>query len=239
MLECSYSSIGREILPDSIAESVGSVLGSCQAATHRRLIGTEKANEYQQKYSNTDHFEMWDKTYFPMCLSRLRDLSLYQQTSEVSSYGDKHYEFIREYISETRELCGTCSSSCDIVRAVEMVNEVYMTKKDTLMHGDLHARNIMISPIKKDDISSSITTENDDSQNLSLSDTLLLSEVMLIDFEKFAYGPAGLDIGLFLCNYVYIRRSSDNKYIICDNIICELRIWYTCILGRFFNCICI
>lgn len=192
--DCMYDSISDDILPVSVSKSVGATLGACQAATHRRLISSDAAASYAQKYPNTDHFEMWDKAFFPMCLSRLRDVSLYRQSSEVTAYGEEHYSFIQEFISDTRKISCTCTSSCDIIRAVEMVRDAYLSKKDVLMHGDLHACNIMVKTTKQRgrDLRSDIIAE-------SLPST---PDVKLVDFEKFAYGPAGLDVGLFLGNYV-------------------------------------
>jgi 5-methylthioribose kinase len=186
-----------------IAQAIGAIMGHCHAGTHKDVIPEELSKSYQQKYQNNEHFNLWNDHFFPMATIRLKDTSLFQQADNIAKFGDKHYDFVRRYIEESRHLDGTCSSSCLLLQAVNCVNELYMTKKTTLIHGDLHANNIMIMKLEP-------SSNNINSLDNSLTDNeniCSLEKVRLIDFEKFAYGPPGLDIAQYLTNYIYFMAS--------------------------------
>lgn len=54
-------------------------------------------------------------------------------------------------------------------------------------------------------IGGSVISESDGNED---KDSCDLTKVRMIDFEKFAYGPPGIDIGQFMANYIYFMPAA-------------------------------
>ena len=72
-----------------------------------------------------------------------------------------------------------------IKEAIEALRSMMLEKKESLVHANLNCGNIMVS-----------TGEIDASSG---RDSIL----KVVDFEKFSYGPTGIDLGVYLCNHYW------------------------------------
>lgn len=88
-------------------------------------------------------------------------------------------------------------------KALSLLEHVYLTKKETLVHADLHANNVLYRK-RGDEDENSQSSIIDDDENLQLK---------VIDFEKCCYGPAGLDFGIYLTNYLWYFVAHSNQGI--------------------------
>ena len=122
---------------------------------------------------------------------------------------DEHYSRVRAYIESDK--VGEQGKKV-LIESIERVLDIYMHKKTTLIHADLHCNNIMIrsdqqrSDRLKYKIGQSEEDRRREQEEMSLSCDL--TKVRMIDFEKFAYGPPGIDIGQFLTNYIYFMPAA-------------------------------
>ena len=51
--------------------------GHCHAGTHSDVIPADLAEEYKIRYTNNEHFNLWDKHFFPMSYVSILLLLLY------------------------------------------------------------------------------------------------------------------------------------------------------------------
>jgi hypothetical protein len=75
-------------------------------------------------------------------------------------------------------------------RALPILANLLANKKETLIHGELDCTNILFR-------------EKDDADEDQGSDAELSLHLKAVDFETCRYGPAGLDMGMFLGSYCY------------------------------------
>jgi thiamine kinase-like enzyme len=187
-----------------VAKAVGAIMGNCHADTHNLVVGTEVSKGYAVKYSNKEHFDLWDKHFFPMSLTRLAVTSLFKQTADIAQFGDEHYDAVRKYLES--EDVGEKTRD-ELIKAIEEVRYIYLNKKTTLIHADLHSNNIMV---RRDNFhphrirfkvnqGDAVESSGDEDGKSSCD----LTKVRMIDFEKFAYGPPGIDLGQYMANYIY------------------------------------
>lgn len=180
------AALQRGIVDFEIACAIGAIMGHCHAGTHREVIPTEQVSLYERIYQNKEHFDLWNDHFFPMSVERLKNTSLIIQSDNIAKFGLSHYNNVRQYIEHSvdKKL---------LLHAVSRVNNIYLNKKTTLIHGDLHCNNIMTQFLQSSDVES-----------------CSLDKVRLIDFEKFAYGPPALDVAQFLANYIYFMPFFEN-----------------------------
>jgi len=193
-----------------VAEAMGGIMGHCHAGTHVDVVPPAIHNKYLAEYSNKEHFDLWDEHFFPMIMSRLKDPKLFRQTPDVANFGEEHYSRVRDFMENAVDLGA-------IQAAVEQVKNVYMNKKTTLVHADLHANNIMI---KKN-------------VNAVWYESCDLEKVRMIDHEKFAVGPPGIDIGQYITNYLYFQATVSlfsERYLKIEE---TLKFFYKCYVEAF------
>ena len=71
----------------------------------------------------------------------------------------------------------------DVFEALKILHSIFLDKKESLVHCDLTCNNIMVSQ------------NGDDTSN---SD----SSVKVVDFERFSFGPTGMDLGIYISNHI-------------------------------------
>mmetsp|Transcript_25571 Transcript_25571/g.33448 ORF Transcript_25571/g.33448 Transcript_25571/m.33448 type:complete len:474 (+) Transcript_25571:115-1536(+) len=150
-----------------VPNRIAKLLGQCHADIHADITERDVVMAFKDMYKNEEHFKLWDDHLFPPLLDTLN-----------------HPEMCKN-----PDLCEDLRSLCDdglLVEAVEQIRKVYLNKKQSLVHADLHSNNILV------------TDEGGGS-------------VKVIDFEKFAYGPCGLDLGQFFCNYAWYYACANKK----------------------------
>ncbi len=188
----------HEIDPNT-AVIIGSMLGHVHSATHEEIVPAAQHEIRRRQYSNDEHFELWDQFFFPMSLNRLKNLELIKQTDDVASFGEDHYKLVKKFCQECEE--NNKGSIDKWILGIEQVQSVYMNKKTTMVHADLHCNNIMVK-------------RSDSSNNENNNDMCDLMSTKMIDFEKFAMGPPGLDLGQFLANYIWFWPTGDSDHIL-------------------------
>ena len=72
--------------------------------------------------------------------------------------------------------------AAEVREAVSQLLVIYLNRKECLIHADLHCNNIMVAP--------------DEGQSLD-------QRCKVVDFERCALGPAGLDLGMYLAGGLY------------------------------------
>ncbi len=72
-----------------------------------------------------------------------------------------------------------------VIEAIRTLRTIMLEKKESLVHADLNCANIMVS-----------TNDWD-------TDSDVDSKIKVVDFEKFSYGPTGIDLGIYLCNHYW------------------------------------
>jgi len=188
-----------------VAKAVGAIMGNCHADTHDQVVTPEVSQGYAAKYTNKEHFDLWDKHFFPMSLTRLADTRLIKQTPDIAPFGEEHYSSVRSFLES--DFVGEKTRNV-LAKAIEEVRNFYLKKKTTLIHADLHSNNIMIRKdnfhphrlrfqLENNFVIDSSNNEEDGKQSCDLT------KVRMIDFEKFAYGPPGVDLGQYMANYIY------------------------------------
>lgn len=128
------------IIDIEIPQSMGAILGHCHAGTYKGVIPIEISNKYQEKYQNTEHFQLWDEHFFPMSLLRLSNPELFIQSENIANFGNDHYDNVKRYLINEIGQDGMLKLSESILK----VKDYYLNKKTTLIHADLHCNNIMV-----------------------------------------------------------------------------------------------
>lgn len=94
----------------------------------------------------------------------------------------------------------------DLVRGVQQLREAFMTKKECLIHGDLHTGSIMVPVQSAVDVSDGAAATMD---RLAREPHVPSSgKAKIIDAEFAHYGCAAFDVGTFLANLVFAAIAS-------------------------------
>lgn len=145
-----------------ISRIVGTIMGRSHARSHEIFATEEAITRYMGVWANQDAFDLWRKHLYLPTLDMLK--------SKPPS----------EFEPQQSQTC---------IKAVESLLDVYLGRKEALIHGDLHCNNILCSA--------------DDGQRIE-------DRCRVVDFERCCLGPAGLDLGMFLSGifYYYIGHSN-------------------------------
>jgi len=144
-----------------VSRVVGTIMGRSHARSHELLVTVEQAERYKATFANADAFELWKNALFEPTIQGL---------ANTPPHGLEQSE-----AAEVRE-------------AVSLLLEIYLSRKECLIHNDLHCNNILVAP--------------DEGQPLD-------QRCKVVDFERCALGPAGLDLGMYLAGelYYYVGHS--------------------------------
>ena len=189
----------HEIDPNT-AVIIGSMLGHVHSSTHEEIVPKSQHDIRKKQYSNNEHFELWNEFFFPMSLKRLHDIDSIKQTDEVAPFGHDHYELVKKFCKDNEN--NNKGSIQKWIKGIQQVQSVYMNKKTTMVHADLHCNNIMVKRSGRS------------GRNSNDNDVCDLMSTKMIDFEKFAMGPPGLDLGQFLANYIWFWPTGDSDHIL-------------------------
>jgi len=161
LLECGEVDV-------DVPRVVGTIMGRSHARSHEMLVPIEKIARYKSEFANPEALELWRKHLFAPTLDLL--------TSGVPSSA-------LGLVSEDP------SKQANLKTAVSRLQDIYLDKKEVLVHADLHAENILVN--------------TDDELPID-------QRCKVVDFERCMFGPAGLDLGMFLASYLvyYVAHSN-------------------------------
>ena len=147
---------------------------------------------YATTYPSTKYINDNDDNYFTKITSRLLDISLFKQTTDVISYGDDHYTNIRSFLTDD---IGT--------------NDIAMLKDSISI-----VRSILLSK------SVAIVSNNCNNITISIPSSSSLPNILL-NMDSCMYGPPGLDVGMTLAAYAYYMPATSSisidKYTAFEN----------------------
>ena len=90
------------------------------------------------------------------------------------------------------DMLGTVNDVNLLLEAITKLRSIMLGKKESLVHADLNCAHVMLS-----------TNDVDTSPGID-------SKVKVVNFEKFSYGPTGIDLGIYLCDHYwyYVAHTS-------------------------------
>jgi len=142
-----------------ISRIVGTIMGRSHSRSHELLVTEQQTVKYKASFSNPDALELWRAKLFEPTLELL----------------------------DQRPPAGLAPQRCRA--AVTQLLETFLSRKEALVHGDLHCGNLLVCP--------------DEGQPLD-------ERCKVVDFERCCLGPAGLDLGMYLSGLLvyYVGHSS-------------------------------
>jgi len=153
-----------------VAQEVSTVMGRLHAST----MGD---SDLCSRYLNLGHISFWDKVFFGPINDVLR---------EPHSLCSKK-PYLVPLLQSVSQADNKSDSPC-LITIISMVQTIYESKKEALVHADLHSCNVLYHQCSGD--------------------------LKVVDAEKFFAGPCGLDVGLWLSNYVWyfaVWHAADDK----------------------------
>lgn len=199
------------------AKFIGTMMGRNHARTHHLAVPYLTRQRYAQFFNCKDHLQLWDAQLFEPALEGLHRLiennnNSSSSTQSSSSTGDNsgHNPMSPMDLLAALETSTSTTLLADATaaeegqqtsyggggvfsRAINQLREVYLHHSDTLIHSDLHANNILYTESSAD--------------SSSLEDL----QLKVVDFERSYYGPAGLDLGIFVFNYIWYYLAHSNR----------------------------
>eukprot|EP01038_Epipyxis_sp_PR26KG_P004850 gene4850-6797_t len=177
---------------------LGTLMGRNHAKTFHTILPQSQHQKYISKFTNNEHFELWISGLFNPTYKLLDNLSngLDRNGNKIENSDENNNN--SDLLSITADEFLTKLNKNNIfTKALHKLEYIYLHKKQTLIHADLHANNILYK-------------QNDD--NYDDDDNQTKINLKVIDFEKCCYGPAGLDLGLYITNYLwyYVAHSNNN-----------------------------
>lgn len=144
-----------------ISRIVGTIMGRSHARSHEIFTTEEAITRYTGVWANQDAFELWRKHLYMPTIDMLKS--------------KPPAEFEPQQVQTA-------------IKGVESLLDIYLGRKEALIHGDLHCNNILCSA--------------DDGRRIE-------DRCRVVDFERCCLGPAGLDLGMFLSGlfFYYIGHS--------------------------------
>mmetsp|Transcript_35613 Transcript_35613/g.33770 ORF Transcript_35613/g.33770 Transcript_35613/m.33770 type:complete len:564 (+) Transcript_35613:289-1980(+) len=158
--------------------AMGTIMGRCHAQTHKLMTTIDQHNHLKQLFTNEHGFSLWDRALFKPTLEKLKnpgDDKLGKILSMYNSFGC------------TEDECPIEGQEGPLHQAIEILRKTFLENKESLIHADLNCNNVMIFGQNDGDQSSS-------RKSLSFK---------VIDFEKCSMGPSGMDLGMFLANFLW------------------------------------
>jgi len=164
-----------EVVSTAAARSVAVFMGKVHTATHTELLTPETCQDYQKRFHNPALCGITDTYIFTLPF--------------IEDESNSHTTGLDERVAAIR----ANSAFLDDVKAV---HRIFQTKKEALLHGDLHAGSIMTNGL----------------------------DSRVIDHEFVFYGPAGFDLGLFTAGYIFpfAAASAKGKASTCSAILVAL-----------------
>mmetsp|Transcript_19341 Transcript_19341/g.26446 ORF Transcript_19341/g.26446 Transcript_19341/m.26446 type:complete len:391 (-) Transcript_19341:94-1266(-) len=169
----------RGDIPADVSRYIATLMGRNHGRTHRSAVSPAKKQRYMDAFHNENHFNLW-RSHLGGLLDDLStltpsttDSSLHQIHAAIE-YNKTPMDILKQLNSDRNQL---------FTRSITALQQIFLTKKETLIHGELDSTNILFRQ------------KEDDSDPREGAASLLLKAV---DFENCRYGPAGLDLGLFL-----------------------------------------
>ncbi|XP_061167799.1 LOW QUALITY PROTEIN: methylthioribose kinase-like [Saccostrea echinata] len=136
-------------------EKLARDIGKVHNQTHVAKISERSFSEYKSKFQDTELVKLTEQYIFT------KPFDKFDSTNKLSD-----------------DITSSLSQLYDNPRVLDVANDmkhIFLTKKECLVHGDLHTGSVMVNG----------------------------ADTKIIDLE-FAYiGPAALDIGLLLANYIF------------------------------------
>ena len=162
-----------------VYQAMGTAMGRAHARTHRACLDDARRIALATRFRNPEPFAAWDEHLFSPTLRLLED-----HGGSGSTCSDDVLRLLRRYNAPDAPGAGPDGATGALSDAVSRLRRTYLEKKEALMHGDLHSNNVMVRPPGGSD-----------------RDHRQLFKV--IDFEKCACGPAGLDLGMFIASFLW------------------------------------
>lgn len=169
-----------------VYRAMGTVMGRSHARTHRAVLDPAQYTSLQARFRNAESFQLWDEQLFAPT-QRILDTIAGPESPSPSTESAVR-ELLQKYNTYGEDEGTAGTESGPLSEAVNMLRQTYLDKKEALVHADLHSSNVLM-----------YQPNGDDSRRRDRD----RPRFKIIDFEKCAMGPAGLDLGIFLANFMW------------------------------------
>ena len=162
-----------------VYQAMGTAMGRAHARTHKACLDDAQRIALAARFNNPEPFAAWDAHLFAPTMRAIEG---------QDGAGDDVLQLLRRY-NAARPGASQASGSGALTDAVSRLRHTYLGKKESLVHADLHSNNVLVRPPGRGD---GARRDRDDRQPFKV-----------VNFEKCACGPAGLDLGMFLASFLW------------------------------------
>ena len=171
-------------VPADVSRFIGTVMGRNHGRTHKAAVLATKTQQYITAFSNQPNSSslLW-AAKLDHLLKEIEAASTSDYVPLVSHDDDPFSQSPMDLLLQMDR-----DGASFFMKSLRILSEIYASKMETLIHGELDASNILFRERRDDD-----AMDGDGPAGIALK---------VVDFEGCRFGAAGVDLGMFLGSFV-------------------------------------